>query len=264
MKNFLLSLLLCGGASVLGAAEPSGEHQTAAGEHGQTPEGAYLGLFLQPVPAIASAQLKMEEGSGLAVVQIDANAPVSRSGLKVHDIILKIEDQQLYSSSSISRLMKSHKPGEVLKFSVLRGGEMKQIEVELGRRQVTPVPAALPAEVQKVMEAQVADPKLPPEVRQVFELQLAQARRFARETQVNGICSRIHSRDKEHYISISQRGDGVSDLRIEDAKGVVLVETPFKSVAELKMITPELRDKVKRLSEQIHVIDLRVESKSNP
>ena len=262
MKNFLLTLLLCG-ASLLGAAEP-GTAQTAAGEHGQKQEGAYLGLFLQPVPAIASAQLKMEEGSGLAVVQIDANAPVASSGLKVHDIILKIEDQPLYSSSSISRMMKSHKPGEVLKFSILRGGEMKQIEVELGRRQVTPVPAALPPEMQKLLEAQVADPKLPPEVRQVFELQMAQARRFARETQVNGICSRIHSRDKEHYISITQRGDGVSDLRIEDAKGVVLVETPFKSVDELNMITDELRDKVKRLSEQIRVIELHVESKSKP
>ncbi len=264
MKNFLLSLLLCGGAPWLAAADAGAEPQLAATESANAHDSAYLGLFLQPVPAIASAQLKMEEGSGLAVVQIDPNAPVSRSDLKVHDIILKIENQPLYSSSSIPRILKTHKPGEILKFSVLRGGEMKEIKIELGRRQVTPVPAALPAEMQKMMEAQVADPKLPPDVRKVLETQLAQARRFARDTQVTGICSRINSRDKDHFICVTMRPDGSREVRIEDGKGAVMLETPFKNTDELTTLSPDLRDKVKRLSEQIHVIELKIESETKP
>ncbi|MEN9361495.1 MAG: hypothetical protein RL095_3030 [Verrucomicrobiota bacterium] len=263
MKKFLLTLLLCSGAPAWLEAAGAGAPQVAANPE-EDRGSAYLGVFLQPVPAIALAQLKMEEGRGLAVVQIDSHAPVARSGLKIHDIILKIGDEPLYSSSSISRILKNHKPGEVMKCSVVRGGETKEIEIELGRRQSTPIPAAMPPEMQKLMEAGVADPKLPAEVRQVMELQLAQARRFARETQVAGICSRIHSRDKEHYISMNIHPDGSKNIRIEDVKGVVLLECPYNGPEDLKSLSPDLRDKVTRLYRQLPLIELRIGDEPKP
>ncbi|MFO7807378.1 MAG: S1C family serine protease [Candidatus Moraniibacteriota bacterium] len=65
---------------------------------------------------------------GLAVIK---NSPADKAGVKIGDIITKVEDTDVNLENSLAEIISSFKPGDELKLEVLRSGEKKEITVEL-------------------------------------------------------------------------------------------------------------------------------------
>lgn len=94
---------------------------------------AWLGVSVQPVPLPAT--LSEAAGSlthGLVVLSAEAGTPAARAGILVGDILLSIGGAPLDEPMDLRNRLSAHSPGESTRFVLLRGGERKELDVELG------------------------------------------------------------------------------------------------------------------------------------
>ncbi len=68
---------------------------------------------------------------GLFITTVEENSGAAEAGLKVDDMILEVDGQGVSSTSEINEIRDKKKPGDSLKFKVLRERETKEISVKL-------------------------------------------------------------------------------------------------------------------------------------
>ncbi len=68
---------------------------------------------------------------GLFVASVQENTGAAAAGLKEGDLIVKVEGKSVKTSTALNEIRDTKKPGETLKFSIMRDGEMKDIDVTL-------------------------------------------------------------------------------------------------------------------------------------
>ncbi len=135
-----------------GAGSPNGEvkadspastaptaHRHAHGNGMPQPERkpvAYIGLLTREVPPELRAQFSLAEGFGLLVEEVMPDSPAKGAGLKVYDVLVKFEDQQLVNMEQFMSLVRSKKVGDVVHLAVITGGKETQVPVTLGEHMV--------------------------------------------------------------------------------------------------------------------------------
>lgn len=62
----------------------------------------------------------------------DKNGSAAKAGLKVDDIIVKVNEQPIEAGKSSSTLIGEFKPGDTVKLTILRGSETKTVNITLG------------------------------------------------------------------------------------------------------------------------------------
>lgn len=90
-------------------------------ETGATQTGVTLGIEGATVPALAM----MMQGypAGVSVDALQSNGPASTVGIKVNDVIYKVDNTEVVSPSELSELLKSYKAGDKVKVYVYRPGD---------------------------------------------------------------------------------------------------------------------------------------------
>lgn len=94
--------------------------------HGRIPRG-YLGLGLQPVRLD-------REGVGAMVMNVDANGPAARAGLRQGDIIVKWAGEPVESVSRLLRALGSESIGQSVRLELRRAGEPLALDLTVGER----------------------------------------------------------------------------------------------------------------------------------
>jgi serine protease Do len=101
--------------------------------HGRIDRG-YLGVSIQDItPAIGRA-LKVDEGDGAVVVNVEPKSPAARAGLRQGDVVVSVEQEQVDSAAALSRKVAQLSPGERVQLEVLRDGRARRIDLKLGQR----------------------------------------------------------------------------------------------------------------------------------
>jgi len=170
MKNripcFALIGLAAAGVTVVGAADPAPGPKAekkalrvlAAPEierrvifqHGErTPHEmetvAFLGVETSSVSATTATQLGLPRGTGLVVNHLVPKSPAA-DVLKVHDILLNLDDQILIEVRQLAVLIRNRKEGDEVTLTYLRGGRKVTAKVKLGQQEVPKLGAlSLPA-----------------------------------------------------------------------------------------------------------------------
>ena len=85
---------------------------------------AYLGVSNSDSP----------DHSGAVVQDVVPNGPAEKSGLQPGDKVTAINDKPVLSSDDVSAAVNNLKPGQQVKLSVVRGGDHRTLNVELGTR----------------------------------------------------------------------------------------------------------------------------------
>jgi putative serine protease PepD len=85
---------------------------------------AYLGVSNSDSP----------DHSGAVVQDVVQNGPAEKGGLQLGDKITAINDKPILSSDDVSAAVNNLKPGEKAKLTVVRGGDRRTLNVELGTR----------------------------------------------------------------------------------------------------------------------------------
>ncbi|MFO7272794.1 MAG: trypsin-like peptidase domain-containing protein [Sphaerobacter thermophilus] len=93
----------------------------------------YIGIrYTQLTPAIA-AQLGIEGAtSGAVVIEVVGGSPAEDAGLQPRDVITEIDGQPLTTESSLAEIINTHRPGDTITLTVVRGSQPTQVQVTLG------------------------------------------------------------------------------------------------------------------------------------
>ncbi len=99
----------------------------------------FLGVYAVPLNPAVAKQLKLADGLYLSLEQAIPDSPAAKAGLERFDVIKKFDDQILVNPEQLQALVRSRKKGDLVKLSILRGGEEKTVEVQLEEQQVPAV-----------------------------------------------------------------------------------------------------------------------------
>ena len=97
-------------------------------------EEATIGIFAYDKNIIPYINENIEMKKGIYIAQISLDSPVSKTGLKIGDIITKIDNLELTKMSDLRRYIYTKKPGEEVTLTILRNNKEQQIKIKLSKK----------------------------------------------------------------------------------------------------------------------------------
>ena len=88
---------------------------------------AWLGIAGAQAPLPPQLVAKLGRRSGLRVAQVIAGSPADQAGLRVGDIVVAVDGEDIVSSTAIQRLMVEHAIGRRLEITVWRNGALVDV-----------------------------------------------------------------------------------------------------------------------------------------
>ena len=82
----------------------------------------FLGVSASTLPERMSEQLNLPSGIHLSVDQVSPESPADLAGLKLYDVLLKLDDQILVNSAQLKALVRMKNPGDQVNLEILRKG----------------------------------------------------------------------------------------------------------------------------------------------
>jgi S1-C subfamily serine protease len=95
----------------------------------------YLGVELADIDNEKSQALKLKDARGALITLIDHDAPAGQIGLKVNDVVIQMNGQNIESSDQLRRVLKEIPPGRKVSIEISRDGNIQTLAVELADRQ---------------------------------------------------------------------------------------------------------------------------------
>lgn len=102
-------------------------------------ERSYLGIQTVEISKENFAKFGLSEVRGVGVEKIVENSPAANAGLQDGDVIVKFDGEEIKSVLKLSRLIVEVAPDQTAKVTVLRGGGEREVNVTLGRRELSPL-----------------------------------------------------------------------------------------------------------------------------
>jgi serine protease Do len=103
-------------------------------DYGEVRRG-WLGVVVQEVTRELAQSFGLERPEGALVAQVVAGGPGEQAGLRVGDVILDFEGQELAQSSALPPMVGATDPGSPVSMKVLRDGKVVTIKVVVGTLQ---------------------------------------------------------------------------------------------------------------------------------
>ncbi len=75
-----------------------------------------------------------KEGAGAKITSISKGSAAEKAGLKVDDIILKIDKEEVTGADVLAKIIATKKPGDDIKIAYKRDGKNKDLKAALGKR----------------------------------------------------------------------------------------------------------------------------------
>ena len=102
-------------------------------KNGQIVRG-FIGISDLPLTQRQAISLGLSATTGITVHQVVSGSPAAQAGIKVSDVITKVNDQAIDQEHPLTSLMVKSRPGDKVKLTVIRGGQTQVIDVTLGRQ----------------------------------------------------------------------------------------------------------------------------------
>ena len=92
----------------------------------------YIGIAVSPLSEETAGVIGVK--SGAVVQDVTEGAPADKAGLKVNDVITKVNDKAIKDSNDLVQVISETDPGDVVTFSVYRQGNELTLSVEIGSK----------------------------------------------------------------------------------------------------------------------------------
>jgi S1-C subfamily serine protease len=98
-------------------------------------EGTYKTVFIGITGVEVSAYerqlgINLSVDNGVIVIEVTADSPASKAGLRNGDVIVKIDDQKVENMNQLKKTLYKYNQGDKATLEIIRDGEEKKIEVE--------------------------------------------------------------------------------------------------------------------------------------
>jgi len=97
-------------------------------------EEASLGIFAYDKNVIPYLNQELEVSKGIYVGQISLDSPISKTNLKIGDVITKIDELELNKMCDLRCYIYTKKPGDEVTLTVLRNNQEQKIKVTLAKK----------------------------------------------------------------------------------------------------------------------------------
>jgi putative serine protease PepD len=92
----------------------------------------FLGVTYQQLDETAAAANNLVVGA--LVTNVTAGSPAARAGIRVHDVITKVNDQAIDDTHPLRDVLRQYAPGTRVSISVYRSGKTQALQVTLGKQ----------------------------------------------------------------------------------------------------------------------------------
>ncbi len=108
----------------------------------------WLGVTIQDVDENTARALGLSEPKGALVASVRPEDPAAEAGIRVGDVIVSVNGKSIENAGDLTRTIGRLSPDETVNMTVWRQGEVSELEVTLGERDVD-VARAMPAQEQQ-------------------------------------------------------------------------------------------------------------------
>ena len=86
-------------------------------------------------PVIGADVANSGDLAGVRLSSVTGNGPADRAGLRKDDVVTKIDGQRVSATEELIVAVRSHRPGDRVKLTYQRNGQVREAEVTLGSRE---------------------------------------------------------------------------------------------------------------------------------
>jgi serine protease Do len=90
-----------------------------------------LGLVFQPISAELAKALKLDDGKGALVAQIEAGGAAARAGIKPGDVITSVNGTAIVHGDELPRRVAKNAPGSEIRVGLVRAGKAVEVKATL-------------------------------------------------------------------------------------------------------------------------------------
>ena len=130
------------GASVgIGYAIPAGTARQVMDEiiqKGSVTRG-WIGVGVQDVTREIAESFKLRGPGGVLVTQVERGGPADRAGIRLGDVLVKVNDRAVSDTRGMQIMIAALKPGDQVKLKVTRNHSESELSATVGRRPRPPV-----------------------------------------------------------------------------------------------------------------------------
>lgn len=108
--------------------------------HGKVSRG-YLGVLIQSITPEIASSLGNKDMKGAIVASVVPDSPAAKSGLKAGDVVLAVNGKAVDDSRDLTRRVAALQAGAHAKFTIVRSGDKKTVDVKIGQRKEDQVAA---------------------------------------------------------------------------------------------------------------------------
>ncbi len=97
---------------------------------------AYMGITMREIKEFDLEELGMKDDYGVIITSVVPDGPADDAGLMENDVILKIEQDKIYTIAQLKKIITLHKPDDTIKLDFFRNKKSKTIELKLGTKKI--------------------------------------------------------------------------------------------------------------------------------
>lgn len=101
---------------------------------GGTVKRGYLGVGIHPIDDDIAAALGLPKNQGEIVASVEPGGPAAKAGLKVGDVVTRVNGQPVTPDQTLSFLIAAVPPGSTARFDVIRDNKPMTIAANVGTR----------------------------------------------------------------------------------------------------------------------------------
>lgn len=106
---------------------------------------ALLGVGMGAIDDISAESYGLPRVAGVELTQITPGGPSESQGLRVYDVIVDIDGQEIETVGQMQQAIAMKRPGDRIRLGVYRDGRRTTVEVELGEAQLQSEPTVVAA-----------------------------------------------------------------------------------------------------------------------
>lgn len=99
-----------------------------------TPKRGWLGVSVREMTPSMRSEYDLGDRFGLLITDVLPGSPADGAGLREDDVILKYDGKQVERADAFSDLVRKTVPETKVQLTIVRDGEERNIEVEIGRK----------------------------------------------------------------------------------------------------------------------------------
>ncbi|MDP8268902.1 MAG: PDZ domain-containing protein [Candidatus Tenebribacter davisii] len=103
----------------------------------EVPKRTYMGVFLKDLDEEIKETLKLKKSYGILISEVVKDSPAEKAGLKDKDVLLTFDNEKIYTTDQLIKMLKNYKPDDKIKLEIVRGKKTKKLNILLGEKEDT-------------------------------------------------------------------------------------------------------------------------------